>query len=116
MLGLLEGFKQEGVRERKRQDAPLIDIEKVANLARLSLTDEERRRLPEEMGEIIAFANQLSALDTEGVPATAHVVPIRNVFRGRYARCFLHPGGDAGKRADHRRGLPDGAEDGGIIR
>ena len=81
VLGLLEGFKQEGTRPRKRQDAPLIDIEKVANLARLSLTDEERRRLPEEMGEIIAFANQLSALDTEGVPATAHVVPIRNVFR-----------------------------------
>ena len=82
VLGLLEGFKQEGgARAQKRQDAPLIDIEKVANLARLSLTDEERRRLPEEMGEIIAFANQLSALDTEGVPATAHVVPIRNVFR-----------------------------------
>ena len=83
VLGLLEGFKQEHIasQKQKRQNAGLIDIENVANLARLSLTDEEKRRLPDEMGDIIAFANQLSALDTEGVPITAHVVPLRNVFR-----------------------------------
>ena len=83
VLGLLEGFKQEHIasQKQKRQNASLIDIENVANLARLSLTDEEKRRLPDEMGNIIAFANQLSALDTEGVPITAHVVPLKNVFR-----------------------------------
>ncbi|HIT94024.1 MAG TPA: aspartate--tRNA ligase [Candidatus Faecivivens stercoripullorum] len=82
-LGLLEGFKQEHIasQKQKRQNAGLIDIENVANLARLSLTDEEKRRLPDEMGDIIAFANQLAAIDTEGVPITAHVVPLRNVFR-----------------------------------
>ena len=83
VLGLLEGFKQEHIalQKQKRQNAGLIDIENVANLARLSLTDEEKRRLPDEMGDIIAFANQLAAIDTEGVPITAHVVPLRNVFR-----------------------------------
>lgn len=83
VLGLLEGFKQEHIasQKQKRQNAELIDIENVANLARLSLTDEEKRRLPDEMGDIIAFANQLAAIDTEGVPVTAHVVPLRNVFR-----------------------------------
>lgn len=83
VLGLLEGFKQEHIasQKQKRQNAGLIDIENVANLARLSLTDEEKRRLPDEMGSIIAFANQLAAIDTEGVPITAHVVPLRNVFR-----------------------------------
>ena len=83
VLGLLEGFKQEHIasQKQKQKNASLIDIENVANLARLSLTDEEKRRLPDEMGDIIAFANQLSALDTEGVPITAHVVPLRNVFR-----------------------------------
>ncbi len=83
VLGLLEGFKQEHIasQKQKQKNASLIDIENVANLARLSLTDEEKRRLPDEIGDIIAFANQLSALDTEGVPITAHVVPLRNVFR-----------------------------------
>ena len=47
----------------------------------MTLTDEEKRTLPEEMGAIIAFANQLEALDTDGVPITAHVVPMKNVFR-----------------------------------
>ena len=83
VLGLLEGFKQEHreAKAKKKKNAGLIDIENVANLARLSLTDEEKRTLPEEMGAIIAFANQLEALDTDGVPITAHVVPMKNVFR-----------------------------------
>lgn len=83
VLGLLEGFKQEHreAQAKKKKNAGLIDIENVANLARLSLTDEEKRTLPEEMGAIIAFANQLEALDTDGVPITAHVVPMKNVFR-----------------------------------
>ena len=83
VLGLLEGFKQEHreAKAKKKENAGLIDIENVANLARLSLTDEEKRTLPEEMGAIIAFANQLEALDTDGVPITAHVVPMKNVFR-----------------------------------
>ncbi len=83
VLGLLEGFKQEHLDsvQRTKKNAGLIDIENVANLARLSLTDEERQQMPAQMGDIIAFANQLSALDTDGVPITAHVVPMKNVFR-----------------------------------
>ncbi len=48
------------------------------------------------MGEIIAFANQLAALDTEGVPVTAHVVPIRNVFREDTPAVSFTRSGDAG--------------------
>ncbi len=83
ILGLLDGFKQEHIqaKAKKKQNAGRIDIENVANLARLSLSEEEKRTLPEEMGAIIAFANQLEALDTEDVPITAHVVPLKNVFR-----------------------------------
>jgi aspartyl-tRNA synthetase len=83
VLGLLEGFKQEhlSAAAEKKKNADRIDIERVANLARLSLTDEERRTLPDQMGEIIAFADQLAALDTTDVPITAHLVPLRNVFR-----------------------------------
>ena len=83
VLGLLEGFKQkaETVRKSGRKKAPAIQVEAVANLARLNLTEAEKQSLPEELSAIIAFADQLSALDTEGVPVTAHVVPMKNVFR-----------------------------------
>ena len=46
-----------------------------------SLTPEEQERLPREMESILTFARALSEVDTEGVPPTAHIVPLSNVFR-----------------------------------
>lgn len=56
-------------------------IEHVANLARLSLTEEEKEKLTREMVEIIGFADKLNELDTGGIEPTAHAIPIVNVFR-----------------------------------
>ncbi len=57
------------------------DIEYVAKLARLNLTDEEKNKLTKKMGDVIDFANKLNELDTTGIEPTAHVLPIHNVFR-----------------------------------
>jgi aspartyl-tRNA(Asn)/glutamyl-tRNA(Gln) amidotransferase subunit C len=57
------------------------DVEHVAALARLGLTDEEVERLTGELGVILEHAAQVSALDTAGVPPTAHPVPLVNVVR-----------------------------------
>lgn len=57
------------------------DVGSIAHLARLSLTQEEKERMPREMEEIIAFAHQLSALDLGDVPPATHVANLRNVFR-----------------------------------
>ncbi|MBC7764866.1 MAG: Asp-tRNA(Asn)/Glu-tRNA(Gln) amidotransferase subunit GatC [Hyphomonadaceae bacterium] len=56
-------------------------VEHVAKLARLHLTAQEKQRLTAEMVNIIAFADKLNELDTSGVEATAHAIPIHNVFR-----------------------------------
>ena len=65
---------------------PTIDIDNIANLARLSITAEEKKAFAEDMKSIIGFANQLSEIDTDGVDATAHVVPMYNVFRADVAK------------------------------
>ena len=57
------------------------DVKTVANLARLEFSDEEMTELEDEMSQIIAFADKLSTADTTGVNATAHIVPLKNVFR-----------------------------------
>jgi aspartyl-tRNA(Asn)/glutamyl-tRNA(Gln) amidotransferase subunit C len=57
------------------------DVEHVARLARLALTDEEIEGLTTELGAILEYAAQVSALDTKGVPPTAHPLPLANVFR-----------------------------------
>jgi aspartyl-tRNA(Asn)/glutamyl-tRNA(Gln) amidotransferase subunit C len=69
-------------------DSPLnrAEVEHVAQLARLALTDDELDALTTELGAILGHAEQVSALDTAGVPPTAHPVPLVNVFRADVAR------------------------------
>jgi len=57
------------------------DVEHVAHLARLALTDAELDALTGELGAILDHAVQVSALDTADVPPTAHPLPIVNVLR-----------------------------------
>ncbi len=58
-----------------------IDIDHVARLARLALTDEERERLRAQLGVIIEHAERVQEVAAADVPPTAHPVPQRNVFR-----------------------------------
>jgi aspartyl-tRNA(Asn)/glutamyl-tRNA(Gln) amidotransferase subunit C len=62
------------------------DVEHVAQLARLALSEEEIVSLTEELGAIVDYAAQVSALDTNDVPPTAHPLPVVNVFRPDVAR------------------------------
>jgi aspartyl-tRNA(Asn)/glutamyl-tRNA(Gln) amidotransferase subunit C len=62
------------------------DVEHVARLARLALTEDELVALTSELGAILDHAAQVSALDTDGVPPTAHPLPLVNVFRADDAR------------------------------
>ncbi|MET1001286.1 MAG: Asp-tRNA(Asn)/Glu-tRNA(Gln) amidotransferase subunit GatC [Acidimicrobiia bacterium] len=57
------------------------DVEHVARLARLALTPAEVDALTQELGVILDYAAQVDALDTEGVPPTAHPLPLVNVLR-----------------------------------
>lgn len=58
-----------------------MDIEHVAKLARLKLTDAEKKRFSNQMGTIIKYIEKLNELDTKNVEPTAHVLGLENVFR-----------------------------------
>ena len=58
-----------------------INVDKVAKLAKLRLSDEEKALVQTELGAIIGFADKLSEIDTNGVEITAHIEPITNVLR-----------------------------------
>jgi aspartyl-tRNA(Asn)/glutamyl-tRNA(Gln) amidotransferase subunit C len=58
-----------------------IDIDHVARLARLELTDDERARLREQLGVILEHAAKVGEVATDDVPPTASAVPQSNVFR-----------------------------------
>jgi aspartyl-tRNA(Asn)/glutamyl-tRNA(Gln) amidotransferase subunit C len=57
------------------------DVEHVARLARLALTDAEIERMRAELSAILSYIDKLGELDTSGVPPTSHAVPLVNVMR-----------------------------------
>ncbi|MFF2890381.1 Asp-tRNA(Asn)/Glu-tRNA(Gln) amidotransferase subunit GatC [Paenibacillus sp. NPDC057967] len=59
----------------------LKDVEHVANLARLDLSDAEKAQFTEQLNAILKYAEKLNELDTDGVEPTSHVLPITNVMR-----------------------------------
>lgn len=58
-----------------------IDVEHVAKLARLGLTEEEKKLFAEQLAAILEYADVLKKLDTTNVAPTAHAIPMKNVLR-----------------------------------
>jgi len=65
------------------------DVEHVARLARLALSNDEVEHLTAELGGILGHARDIEALDLEGVPPTAHPLPLQNVLRSDEVRPSL---------------------------
>jgi aspartyl-tRNA(Asn)/glutamyl-tRNA(Gln) amidotransferase subunit C len=57
------------------------DVEHVAALARLGLTDEELDRLVPQLNRILEAVAVLNEVDTSAVGPTAQVIPLENVMR-----------------------------------
>lgn len=57
------------------------DVEHVAKLARLNLTDEERGMFTDQLNAILQYAEKLNELDTDNVEPTTHVLKLSNVMR-----------------------------------
>ena len=58
-----------------------IDIDHVARLARLDLTDEEKSKLRTQLAAILEHAAKVGEVATEDVPPTAYAIARANVFR-----------------------------------
>ena len=56
------------------------DIEKVALLARLQLTEAELATMTEQLAQIVGYVDQFAEVNTDGVEPMAHAVELTNVF------------------------------------
>lgn len=57
------------------------EVEKVAVLARLLLSEEELQKMTRELGAILEYVAQLDRVDTAGVEPMAHALDAHDVFR-----------------------------------
>ena len=64
-------------------------VEKIAQLARLQLTEEEMERYAGQLTDILNYVDMLKELDTTGVPETSQVTGLTNVTRTDEARGVL---------------------------
>jgi aspartyl-tRNA(Asn)/glutamyl-tRNA(Gln) amidotransferase subunit C len=65
------------------------DVEHVAHLARLGLTDDELSRLEGQLNHIVDQYAALAELDTEHIPPTAQTIELENILREDVAKPSL---------------------------
>ena len=87
----------------------IADVERVAALAQIELTADEKTLFTRQLADILHYAEQIQALDTHDVPATAHVRPADDAEREDQPRPSLAV-------ADALLNAPDGAPDAGLFR
>ena len=63
-----------------------INIEYVANLARLALSPAEKAKFSQQLGDILHYVEKLNQVDVTGVEPMAHASPVFNVWQADVAR------------------------------
>ena len=57
------------------------DVDKIAKLAKLTLSEDERKKFASQLSDIISYVEKLSELNTDDVKPLAHVNNLTNVSR-----------------------------------
>lgn len=57
------------------------EVDHIALLGRLSLTDEEKARYAQQLSAVLEYAAELASIDVEGIPPTATVLGVHNIMR-----------------------------------
>jgi aspartyl-tRNA(Asn)/glutamyl-tRNA(Gln) amidotransferase subunit C len=57
-----------------------LNIDRIAQLARLALTPEEKTKFSAQLVDVLANIEKLSQVDVTGVEPTAHAFPVYNVW------------------------------------
>jgi aspartyl-tRNA(Asn)/glutamyl-tRNA(Gln) amidotransferase subunit C len=63
----------------------------IARLARVGVEEDEVERLAHQLSDILDYFERLKSVDTEGVPPTAHTLPLHNVWRDDSTEPCLDP-------------------------
>ena len=82
----------------------VAEVDHIALLARLSLSDEEKARYAQQLSAILDYAAELAAIDVADIPPTATVLDIHNVMRPSDEVCCSLPREDALKNAPRTDG------------
>lgn len=63
-----------------------VEVQHIAELAKLQLTEAEEVLYQEQLSDILDYIQRLNRMDTEAIPPTATVLPLRSVMRDDVSR------------------------------
>ena len=90
-------------------DLSIADVERIAALAHLNLTEDEKVLFARQLADILHYAEQVRAVDTTGIEATAHVLGSLDAERDDEPRPGLTP-------QEVTANAPDAAREAGLFR
>ena len=90
-------------------DLSIADVERIAALAYLNLTEDEKALFARQLADILHYAEQVRAVDTTGIPATSHVLGSLDAERPDEPRPSLTP-------LEVTANAPDAAREAGLFR
>ena len=85
------------------------DVERIAALAHLELTEDEKDKFGRQLADILAYARHMEEIDTMGVPPTSHVLASQPALRADETRSSL-------SRPDALANAPEPAVDAGLFK
>jgi aspartyl-tRNA(Asn)/glutamyl-tRNA(Gln) amidotransferase subunit C len=68
-----------------------FDIDKIAKLARIDLREEEHNFFKKQFETLLGYFGKIQQLNVDAVEATAHALPVYNVWREDRATATLSP-------------------------
>ena len=74
------------------------EVEHVAKLARLELSEQEKETLTDQLSNILTYVEKLNELDTDGIEPMSHAVPMENAFRADEVKPSIGIGCNADSR------------------
>ena len=76
----LKDFNERGIKMKKNHLSKK-EVEHVARLAHIELTDLEKTVFTKQFNEILDYFKKIDEIDTKGIDQTVHVLELNNVFR-----------------------------------
>jgi len=59
----------------------VADVEKIAQLAKLEFSDQEKNALTGQLNQIVEYVEKLNEINTDNILPTSHVINLNNIFR-----------------------------------
>lgn len=74
--------------QKTKNKISLQEVERIAELARIGLTEEEKEKFSEELSAVLEYVEQLKEVDTKNIEPVSQVTGLINVLREDVAEDF----------------------------